>query len=205
MTLLYWPSVCVVIPTIPPRSTYLQRAVDSVMHQDYKGPLSISIDIDRQRTGATQTRWRALQRAEAEFVAFLDDDDEFYHNHVSAIVQGIHDAGADYGYSWFDVIGGQDPFPPIHETTQWTNKVPIQTTVTTIVRREVALKAYGLIMQGKNAASPRPTPDGNRAGEDWAFTLNCLALGAKIHHILGKRTWAWHHHGSNTSGLPDRW
>lgn len=205
MSLNWWPSVTVVIPSIPPRAEYLIRAVKSVTAQDYKGMLSISIDIDNQKTGATATRWRALKQARGDFVAFLDDDDEFYPHHLSAIIQGMHDASADYGYSWFDVIGGTDPFPPVHETTQWTDKIPIQTTVTTVVDRHLALRAYEMIIGEKNAESPRPTPDGHRAGEDWAFTLNCLSLGAKIHHILGKRTWAWHHHGMNTSGLPENW
>ena len=48
--------------------------------------------------------------------------------------------------------------------------------------------------------------DGQRAGEDWDFTLRCRAavpLDAMRH--VPEVTWLWHHHSNNTSGLPDRW
>ena len=44
-------------------------------------------------------------------------------------------------------------------------------------------------------------PESPVSGEDWLFTLGCMARGAQIHHVA-ERTWAWRHHGLNTSGLP---
>ena len=51
---------------------------------------------------------------------------------------------------------------------------------------------------------------GQRAGEDWRFTVECNRLG-KISHLVDK-TWFWRHHGfgqpgvaGNTSGMGTRW
>jgi hypothetical protein len=82
---------------------------------------------------------------------------------------------------------------------QWNDIQPAQTTVTTLVRRELALDVGGFA-QPDDADSV----DGQRAGEDWLFTLACRAAGGVFRHVP-KVTWTWHHHESNTSGLPDRW
>jgi glycosyltransferase involved in cell wall biosynthesis len=75
---------------------------------------------------------------------------------------------------------------------------PHQTTITVLVRTELA-QSVGF----------RPPPShqsvlGQAYGEDYAFTLGCVAAGARIVH-LPERTWEWHHTGENTSGRPDRW
>jgi glycosyltransferase involved in cell wall biosynthesis len=41
-------------------------------------------------------------------------------------------------------------------------------------------------------------------GEDFEFTTRCRKGGAEFWHVPAV-TWHWHHHGRNTSGLPDRW
>lgn len=195
-------SVC--IPSIPPRAALLDRAVRSVNAQTLPA-IELSISYDHHHEGAPATRQRALESAGCEWVAFLDDDDEFMPEHLAALMNCAEDTGADYVFSYFTIKdpGGRPrpdvdplgtfgkPFDPEH---------PHQTTITTLVRRELALDVGGFL----RPSDAPPTPDGHRAGEDWAFTLGCVEAGAKIVH-LPQRTWYWHHHGANTSGLPDRW
>lgn len=190
--------ITVVIPSIPPRAGMLQRAITSVLSQTFPAAgMSIALDIHRE--GAGRTRTRALSSVRTPWVAFLDDDDEFKPEHLGVLWVAAREHSADYVYSWFDTQpGGCDPFPPGHFLNPWSNDSPRQTTVVTLVRTELAQSV------GFDFPDDDGKVDGQRAGEDWLFTLGCMAAGAKIHHEV-KRTWYWHHHGRNTSGLPTRW
>lgn len=186
--------ICVVIPTIPPRVDLLCRALRSVSAQTWP-PDAVSIAIDHARFGAACTRNRALAGARSEWVAFLDDDDILYPQHLMRLKEHQADTGADVIWGWFDVIGGTDPFP-MHEGRQWNPDEPHAFPVTTLVRRSLAMDVGGF-------------PEGHResevcAGEDFQFFLKLSAAGAVFAHIP-ERTWAYHHHGASTSGLPDRW
>jgi glycosyltransferase involved in cell wall biosynthesis len=92
--------VTVVIPTIPPRSHLLQRAVASV-HDQMVQPKMTVIEYDKNHEGAAVTRNRGLERVETEFVAFLDDDDELLPNHLELCLDEIERTGADLVYPWF--------------------------------------------------------------------------------------------------------
>jgi hypothetical protein len=195
--------VTVVIPSIPPRSEMLLRAIRSVQAQTHPAS-AISVAVDTCRLGAAHTRQRALMKANTPWVAFLDDDDEFLPDHLQKLVEFALETGADYVYSWFKVVSGgvvleHDPvFPPTHFTEPWNPADPRQTTITTLVRTELAQEVGFLPppIDGK-------TPDGNIHGEDWSFTLECNRRG-RIEH-LAEKTWLWHHDSLNTSGRPDRW
>lgn len=152
---------------------------------------------DYAKEGAPANRDAALRRVTTEWVAFLDDDDEFKPGHLNCLVAAQQESDADYVYSWYDVIGGTDPLPHFGKVFDHCN--PTQTTITTLVRTELA-QDVGFIHPLKDEL----TPDGNTYGEDWAFTLNCVTAGAYVYHTP-YRTWNWHHHGANTSGRPDRW
>lgn len=203
------PGITVVIPTIPPRIAGLyQRACQSVWAQrpDFEfGALTLTTAVDRNREGAAITRQRALMEVRTEWVAFLDDDDEFMPHHLHSLATHASCAGADYAYSWFmikDAAGnempGWDPFPA-NFGKPWDPENPVQTTITTLVRTELAQSVgFDTVPDGETGA------DGHRRGEDFRFTLGCQAAGGKISH-LPERTWWWHHHGNNTSGMPDRW
>lgn len=181
------PTVGVAIPTIPPRSELLYRALRSVQAQTY--PVSqISIATDHTHQGAASTRQRALDGINTEWCSFLDDDDEFRPFHVEHLVRFAQESGADYVFSWFDVVGGFDPFPQ-HFGKRYDIANPTHTTMTVVVKTELA-KSVGF------SDSP--------GGEDWGFTLNCIAAGAVIEH-LPERTWIYRHDSGNTSGRPDRW
>lgn len=188
-----YPGITVCVPSIPPRHMMLTRALRSVAQQSMPAS-SISVAIDTQREGAPPTRQRALDSVRTEWVAFLDDDDYFFPNHLEDLYRHAMDTGADFVYSWFEVVGGSDPFPSTHFTEPFDPTNPIETTITTLVRT-------GLAQQAGFQALDRGQIN---TGEDRYFTLKCLELGANIQHLVAK-TWAWCHHGSNTSGLPSKW
>jgi glycosyltransferase involved in cell wall biosynthesis len=193
------PGITVAIPTIPPRVGLLQRAVASVLAQTHPAA-GLAVAIDHEKQGAPAARQRALDMVDTQWVAFLDDDDEFMPMHLETLWNAAHSHSADYVYSWFDTIPlGGDPFPSSHYLDPWDDENPRQTTVTTLVRTELA-RQVGFASFSETGE----LIDGQRWGEDWSFTLGCLALGAKIHHVVAK-TWWWHHDSSNTSGRPDRW
>jgi glycosyltransferase involved in cell wall biosynthesis len=202
-------NVTVVIPTIPPRKSLLARAFTSVERQILR-PTETFVEIDLGRSGAAATRQRGLERAETEWVAFLDDDDVMYPFHLDTLARAAEATGADLVYPWFDLylndkphpnrhdllrVAGQDPYGrPFDDTAkQWIltrgNFIP----VTVLARREALLDAGGF----------RPPP-GRGDCEDWGAWQAMLRAGASFAHV-GVKTWRWNHWSGNTSGLPSRW
>lgn len=193
------PVVSVVVPFHTQRETkgYLRRALESIDRQTIArdGSVQIIAMRDDERQGAPATRHAGLMLVDTPWVAFLDSDDEMDPHHLEVLLRCARETSADYVYPWFTVRGGSDPFPQFFGKP-WSNDEPHQTTVTTLVRTELA-QAVGF----RYPENEETFPDGNRAGEDWHFTLGCMAAGAKIVHHP-QRTWTWHHHGANTSGMP---
>lgn len=190
-------SIAVVIPTIPERAHMLARAVQSVANQTLP-PDEICIAVARDGEGAPSTRNRALAMATTEWVAMLDDDDEFEPHHLEACARHQEATGADLVFPYFTVVGGTDPFPH-HFGKPWDPDGPHQTTVVTFARREAVLAVGGYELPPVDGEAP----DGNRHGEDFEMVRRFNAAGYHISH-LPERTWLWHHHYSNTSGLPER-
>lgn len=177
----------------------LRRAIFSAHAQTLPAAAHI-IAYDTDRQGAPATRQRALDAVTPHYgwVAPLDDDDEFMPHHLEHLLRHAKDTGADMVYSWFELIGqggvsygDVDPiFPPTHYTNPFDPDDPIETTITVLVRAELAREVgYHALDRG-----------GHNTGEDRSFTLGCVAAGAKISHLV-ERTWKWNHHGGNTSGL----
>lgn len=198
------PTITVVTPTHPARiyNGMLLRAQQSVWAQTLL-PDAHAIAIDNTRAGAAATRQQALMMAETDFVAFLDSDDFFFPEHLDALIKHQQKTGADFVYSWYKLaqstpwgehLREDDPiFPKTHYTEPFDPDNPIETTITTLVRTELA-KEVGF----------KPLERGEiNSGEDRYFTLGCLERGAKISHLVQK-TWGWCHHGGNTSGLPTK-
>lgn len=194
--------VTVVIPTIPPRRAMLARAVRSAVRQTHP-PAALSIATDIRKEGAPKTRQRGLEVVNTPLVAFLDDDDEFMPYHLAELVQHMQETGADYVYAWYRAIREEDGyiwpedpvFPPTYYTDPWDNDNPRATTITTLVKTELA-KEIGFVHDRRD--------NPNVSDEDWQFTMGCVKAGAKISHLV-KHTWLWHHGTGNTSGWPDRW
>ena len=191
----------VVIPTHPRRmiNGMTTRAVHSALAQDHPAT-AIHVYNDVEKRGAPYSRQRALELNSSEWTAFLDSDDWFMQQHLRVLAEAQIATGADYVYSWYELVhlgrplGDKDPvFPPGHFTDPWDPLNPRQTTITMLVRTELA-KAIGFWAP----EDEKTFADGHRVGEDWNFTLECNRLG-KIYHVP-QRTWYWEHHGANTSG-----
>lgn len=179
------PVVTVVVPYHPARACngMLARAVASVQRQTLPHEL-ITVE-DTRREGAAATRQRGLDQVTTEWTAFLDSDDEMDPTHLAQLLACAEQTGADYVYPWFRVCGGSDPFPMFFGKP-WDNLHPHSTTITILVRTELAQRVgfHGV-------------------GEDFAFTKGCVVAGAKIVHHPA-RTWTWWHHSRNSSGIPGR-
>ncbi len=190
------PGVTVVIPfhEARRRNGLLDRAARSVRAQTV--PVELVQAEDVHRMGAAVTRHHGLALVDTEWTAFLDSDDEMDADHIEQLLACAAESGADYVYPWFRVKGGSDPFPMFFGRP-WDNEQPHQTTITILVRTALAQQV------GFHQPPVGSTIGGQRGGEDWHFTLGCLAAGAEIVHHPA-RTWTWWHHGANTSGDPKR-
>lgn len=190
------PGVTVVIPTTPLRRELLSRAVASVFGQELL-PHSVVIETDLGRRGPGATRNQGLSRVDTEWVAFLDDDDELYPDHLKACLALAEYAQADVVYPlWateYDGIVLRDPFglagqPFDARRLRQDNYIP----VTTLCRTE-AVRAVGGF----------PTEDAPTIGqhrcESWGLWLRLADAGARF-EPLHAVTWCyrWHqgqHHG----------
>jgi glycosyltransferase involved in cell wall biosynthesis len=204
-------TVSVVIPAHPARivNGMLDEAVRSVWAQT-RPPDAVHIAVDHDRDGAAATRQRALMAASTDFVAFLDSDDLFLPKHLEWLLRHQEETQADYCYPWFKVLQHladgtrrvleDDPiFPVGHYLNEFDPANPIETTITTLVRTELA-QSVGF----------RPLDRGEaNSGEDYGFLLGCLKAGAKVSH-LRRKSWLWRHWWltpdamGNTSGWPTR-
>lgn len=194
--------ITVCIPTHPARvaNGMLDRAVASVKNQLLPAA-DISIAVDEHGDGAAVTRQRALDGVKTEWTAFLDSDDWFYPEHLRVLAAGARVFKADYVFSYYMVhFPDGKPWPqndPLgHFGKQFNPQAPHQTTITTLVRTELAQQV------GFREPPPGALINGERYGEDFQFTVECAQAGAKIVHVP-RRTWAWVHHHGNTSGRPD--
>jgi glycosyltransferase involved in cell wall biosynthesis len=193
----------VVITTIPTRKIRLNKALRSVHNQTLK-PFEIIVQEDTEKRGAPSNRDAGLSRVKTPYVAFLDDDDYFYPSHLETLYKAAQEHDADIVYSWFDVEGGEDPFPE-NFGKPWNPDEPVQTTVTTLCKTEVVRAAGGFSSTyGLNEEELATYAQGNTVGEDFRMVMSALKNGAKVHHVP-KKTWAYVHWGGNTSGRPDRW
>jgi cellulose synthase/poly-beta-1,6-N-acetylglucosamine synthase-like glycosyltransferase len=186
-------SITVVIPVHPERvrNGMLERALSSVRSQTLPADEIIVVE-DHEGQGAARTRHQGLMEVTSEWVAFLDSDDEFLPRHLERLMACAQETEADFVYSWYKIKGASDPMPNRFGKA-WNPDKPALTTITVMVKTQLAQRV------GFH-------PDPNRvknSGEDMMFVRGCNSLGAKIVH-LPERTWVWHHHGGNTSGLNTR-
>lgn len=200
--------VTVCIPSIPRRTAMLQEAVRSVQTQTGVGDPIIAVNLDTEGVGAARSRNAALESAKTKWVAFLDDDDLLYPQHLDVLTSYAEYQDADLVYPWFDLHEGVDPlavrigdryvspfglpFGPEHETHLRTegNFIP----VTVLVRRELLMDVGGFPLP-YSEDWPHPT------NEDWGCWRRLLDAGAKFAHAP-ERTWRWRWHHGNTSGRP---
>ena len=190
--------ITVVIPTIAPRAAAggpLHRAVASAQAQAL-WPERILVQLDEDRAGAAATRNRALEAVDTEWVAFLDDDDVLYPEHLRLCARAARLNDADVVYPGYDVVGGEDPVgcfgvPFDGQLLQRRNFIP----VTVLARTELVRAAGGF--------QAHPDEHGDPC-EDWGLWLAMHQLGARLYH-LPQKTWRWNLAPGSTRGRPDRW
>ena len=193
-------SVTVLLAAIPVRrSNMLMRALASITTQT-RQPDTTIIAMDRLKEGSARTRNRALDGVTSDWVAFLDDDDEFMSHHLETLLR--HRRDADVIYTGCLVKNAQGNVVPLRE--EWGRfgqefdpdllRVKSYLPVTSMVRTEVI----------KEARFYYEKQSDGQAYDDWGFYLNLLDNGARFKHVP-QVTWIWWHTGQNTSGRPDRW
>lgn len=206
-------TVAVVIPTIPPRTKMLRRALASVLGQA-RDPDAVVVAVDHDAAGAGPTRNRAWRMADTEYVATLDDDDEFLPGHLGALMSTAERTGADVVYSWFHLMGWPEATPgrPDPLAVKYNGQlrhplgVPFGDEQAAHMRQHAFLPITGLIRRSLlEETGGCPTP-GSREWprldcEDWGMWLRLLDAGAKfVHHP--ERTWRCHFHAGSTAGRP---
>lgn len=192
-------NVTVVIPTIPPRASMLERAVASVVAQTV--PAAVLIEPDPDRTGSAATRNRALRRARTEFVLCLDDDDVLMPNAVQLLTEAQEETGADVvsGAAWIPQRPGhREPVatPPPGWIAPEAAAARSVLHVSSLVRTSLAREAGGFAF--------RQDPGTGMILDDYGFYCALAEAGAKFWRVP-ETVLIWNVHGANTSGKPGGW
>jgi glycosyltransferase involved in cell wall biosynthesis len=185
----------VVIPSIAVRRHLLKRAFSSAVEQILQ-PECIIVEVDRHHQGAWATRNAGMAKVETTWTAFLDDDDELRPEHLRFLMDRVQEEDLDIVWGWFQVIGGQDPFP-MHRGKQYDLAEPHIVPITYMCRTELLRFAV------RDTGGFQPDDDGSWDDQDQPLFHRMCELGKS--RAYPDITWDWHHHGSNTSGLPSRW
>lgn len=207
--------VTVVIPTIRGREDLLARAIRSVDAQTVR-PGDVVIEVDDDRTGAAETRNRAVDRVQTDWIAWLDDDDELLPNHVKVLVRGANKSGADLVYSYAEFVGGRDPLGCWHKGQLVAEPINVpfdkeamlalrrdgnHIPITYLVRTELVRQVGGFPERNSFGVTAKHSGD----CEDYGLILRMLDAGAQFHHVTGVRTWRYHFHDTNTGGRGAAW
>jgi len=199
------PPITVCTPTIPPRNHLLGRAVLSVQNQTVK-PQAHIISVDINRNGGPATLDSAIKAADTEWIATLDDDDEWLPNHLEtlwALVQSA-DNQVDLAFSHFAYSSSGDgghlekfrglPFDIKH---------PRQITNVFLVRKS-AWEKIGGFSGGFDPNSYVVDSENNRIGYDFHFVRKLAAEGGRFVNSPAV-TWIYHVGHGSTLGMPNRW
>lgn len=209
------PTVSVAVPSIPPRAKLLKRALASVWGQT-RDPDAVIVAVDRDAEGAGPTRTRAALMADTDYVATLDDDDEFLPHHLESLLRTAQETGADAVYSWFHLDGWPEATPwrpdplavPVNGQLVHPLGVPFGPEQATHMREHAFIPVTGLYRtELLRAVGGWPTPGSAEWPrpdcEDHGLWLKLLDVGAKIVHAP-LRTWRCSYHAGSTAGRPWR-
>jgi glycosyltransferase involved in cell wall biosynthesis len=163
------PEVSVIIPTCN-RPDLLSRAIESVLYQTYSNFECIVVDdaspadsssvvagFDDERLeyfehetnqGASVARNTGIEKAHGEYIAFLDDDDEWLPTKLEKQVELFSELDDEYAivYCWMDYCRNSDgkvvkEYQPKHQGyifPQMLDSQVIGSSSTLLVRREIA-------------------------------------------------------------------
>lgn len=160
------PKVSVVIPTAN-RASLVKRAISSVLNQDYANIECIVVDdASKDDTGkvvkeitdsrliylrhdsskhASATRNTGINAATGDYIAFLDDDDEWLQGKLTKQVELLKEAGENVGmvYCWMEycddqrTISYRKPELEGYIFKETLSKQPIGNSSTLLVKRKV--------------------------------------------------------------------
>jgi len=160
------------------------RALDSVLAQERKPDFTLMTRaLPGENCGAQKNRAMRALPPEVEWVAFLDDDDYWFPQHLAKLEACALETGADMVYPWFefDRPSGRGHeinymmYQPFNAEEMYKNNyIP----VTVLIKRSVVDAAGGF---------PDPNPP---VYDDWALWLRLIKQDAKIVH-LPEKTWMW--------------
>jgi hypothetical protein len=138
-------------------------------------PYAWAREVDIDGVGPATIRNRLVEAATTEWVAFVDDDDRIYPNHLSTLLD--NSADQDVVYTFCDVEGRSwEPNHDCHmEVLEAANTIP----VTALVRRSAFLEVGGF-------------PLGVR-DEDWGLWLAMKHAGARF-RCVHETTWLYRFH-----------
>lgn len=213
-------TVAVTIPTIPPRKELLTRALESVHHQTLC-PDDIIVIVDEDGDGAGPTRNRAWQLATTDYVAFLDDDDEFMMQHLARCMSVAKATNADVVYPWFELVGWPEATPERPDALAVMHNgrlvhplgVPFGPEQARHMRRHAFIPITAVVKRSileRVGGCPTPgTPEWPKEDcEDWGLWLRILDADGRFVH-LPERTWRCYYsdRGGNTpltstAGMP---
>lgn len=177
--------VAVVTPSIPTRSQELCRAIQSVNQQDYD-PEEHLIGVDYSHVGPAIIRNQLISSTDAEWIAFLDDDDRLDPHHLSTLVPYCDRADVIIPYCRFD----GSPIPRSHYNQPYSRRnlsrhgiFPI----TVLARRDFIVKV-GMF-----------NPEDRY--EDWVMFNKMADLGARF-LVVPKVTWTYTRNQPSRTDLP---
>ena len=170
--------ITIITSTIPERETLLAEAVNSVNQQRVKAKNHL-IEVDTNRIGPSAVRNKLAKMADTEWIAFLDDDDILYQNHIEEYSKSHHHS--DMMYTWCDSVGRENFNPNSHfdaDRLMHGNYIPI----TAAVRTSLFLQVGGFSEDSRY--------------EDWDLWKKLLQAGARFTCIPTK-TWCYRFLGNN--------
>jgi glycosyltransferase involved in cell wall biosynthesis len=197
--------VTVCTPTIPPRTNLLGRAIESVHTQTVR-PAAHIVSVDHNRNGGAATLDSAIHAADTEWVATLDDDDEWLPNHLETLWALVQESNfkADLAFTHFMYSSSGDgghlerfrgvPFD-VNNPRQITNVFMV---------RKSLWQQVGGFSGGFDPDSFVVDSENNRIGYDFNFVKKCSAAQATFVNS-DLVTWIYHVGHGSTLGMRDRW
>lgn len=195
--------ITVCTATIPPRYLLLGRAVESVYNQTLKPECHI-ISVDHNHNGGPATLDSAIAGAGTDYVATLDDDDEWLPHHLETLWTIAQETDADLVFTHFRYSStGDGGHLEQFRGQVWDNANPRQTTNVFLVKYD-AWAAVDGFSGDFDPESYEVDWQGNRIGYDFNFIKKLAARDAYIVHSP-EVTWTYHVAHGSTLGMPNRW